>query len=56
MINGQGAPWDADSKEELAAVHIYNSENIVVENLEITNWDSSVAETIHRAANCYPVW
>ena len=43
VINGQGAPWDADSKEELAAVHIYNSENIVVENLEITNWDSSVS-------------
>ena len=43
VINGQGAPWDADSKEELAAVRIYNSENIVVENLEITNWDSSVS-------------
>ena len=43
VINGNGANWDADTKEELAAVHIYNSENIVIENLEITNWDSSVS-------------
>ncbi len=42
VINGNGANWDYDSKEELAAVHIYNSEHIVIENLEITNWDSSV--------------
>ena len=41
VINGNGANWDADTKEELAAVHIYNSENIVIENLEITNWDST---------------
>ena len=43
VINVNGANWDADTKEELAAVHIYNSENIVIENLEITNWDSSVS-------------
>lgn len=43
VINGNGANWSADSKEELAAVHIYNSENIIIENLEITNWDSSVS-------------
>ena len=43
VINGNGANWDADTKEELAAVHIYNSENIVIENLEVTNWDSSVS-------------
>ena len=41
VINGNGANWDADTKEELAAVHIYNSENIVIENLEITNWDET---------------
>ena len=44
VINGNGANWSADSKEELAAVHIYNSENIIIENLEITNWDSSAGE------------
>lgn len=43
VINGNGANWDYESKEELAAVHICNSENIVIENLEITNWDSSVS-------------
>ena len=43
VINGNGANWDADTKEELAAVHIYNSENIVIENLEITNWDETAA-------------
>lgn len=42
VINGNGAGWDADTKEELAAVHIYNSQNIIIENLEITNWDSTV--------------
>ena len=41
VINGNGANWDSSTKEELAAVHIYNSENIVIENLEITNWDAS---------------
>ncbi len=41
VINGNGANWSADTKEELAAVHVYNSENIIIENLEITNWDDS---------------
>lgn len=41
VINGNGANWDYDTKEELAAVHIYNCENIIIENLEITNWDST---------------
>ena len=43
VINGQGANWASSTspKEELAAVHIKNCENIVVENLEITNWDET---------------
>ena len=43
VINGQGANWasSTSTKEELAAVHIKNCENIVVENLEITNWDET---------------
>ena len=43
VINGQGAKWasSTSTKEELAAVHIKNCENIVVENLEITNWDET---------------
>lgn len=44
VINGNGANWSAGRKEELAAVHICNSNNIIVEGLEITNWDSSVGE------------
>lgn len=44
VINGNGANWDYSTKEELAAVHIYNSQNIVIENLEITNWDASAGE------------
>ncbi len=43
VINGNGGNWGGSKKEELAAVHIYNSENIVIENLEITNWDASVS-------------
>ena len=58
VINGNGANWDADTKEELAAVHIYNSENIVIENLEITNWDETAAPgsgwTYGQSSSCYP--
>ena len=41
VINGNGANWTYATKEDLAAVHIRNSQNIVVENLDITNWDAS---------------
>ena len=41
VINGNGADWTYATKEDLAAVHIRNSQNIVVENLDITNWDAS---------------
>ena len=44
VINGNGADWSASTKEDLAAVHIRNSQNIVIENLEITNWDLSAGE------------
>ena len=44
VINGNGANWSASTKEDLAAVHIRNSQNIVIENLEITNWDLSAGE------------
>ncbi len=39
QINGEGGYWRASSKEEYAAVHVFNSEYIVIENLAITNWD-----------------
>ena len=44
VINGNGANWTYATKEDLAAVHIKNSQNIVVENLDITNWDASAGE------------
>lgn len=44
VINGNGAKWEYSTKAELAAVHIYNSENIVIEDLEITNWDLTAGE------------
>ena len=44
VINGNGANWSASTKEDLAAVHIRNSQNIVIENLEITNWDLSAGK------------
>ena len=44
VINGNGADWSASTKEDLAAVHIRNSQNIVIENLEITNWDLSAGK------------
>ena len=59
VINGNGANWTYATKEDLAAVHIKNSQNIVVENLDITNWDDcceAKSELTNRAANCYPAW
>lgn len=46
VINGNGSKWlDSTNrkvlkKEDVAAVHIQNSEYITVENLEVTNWES----------------
>ena len=50
LINGKGAGWDAATKEELATVHIYNSQNIVIENLAITNWDESAGGDYKQSA------
>ncbi len=50
VINGNGNPWndskDVSSlkKEDVAAVHIKNSEHIVVQHLEVTNWESDEAD------------
>ena len=50
VINGNGSKW-LDSrnrstlkKEDVAAVHIQNSEYITIENLEVTNWESDKAD------------
>ncbi len=50
LINGNGAGWKVDSKEKLAAVHIYNCENIVVENLAVTNKDAAAAGEFEQSS------
>ena len=50
IINGNGSNWldnmdrSALNKEDVAAVHIQNSEYIIIENLEVTNWESDKAD------------
>lgn len=50
IINGNGSKWldsqnrSALNKEDVAAVHIQNSEYITIENLEVTNWESDKAD------------
>ncbi len=50
LINGNGSKWldsqnrSALNKEDVAAVHIQNSEYITIENLEVTNWESDKAD------------
>lgn len=45
LINGNGNPWNDDkeidslNKEDVAAVHIQNSEYIIIQNLHVTNWE-----------------
>lgn len=43
VINGNGNPWQTNTgapKEDVAAVHIYNSSYVTVEHLSVTNWES----------------
>lgn len=47
VINGNGNPWQTNvsaPKEDVAAVHVYNSKHIIIENLEVTNWESDAAD------------
>lgn len=50
LINGNGSKWldntnrSSLKKEDVAAVHIQNSEYITIENLEVTNWESDKAD------------
>ncbi|EGT5620081.1 hypothetical protein BUL45_13545 [Clostridium perfringens] len=54
VINGNGNPWQNNikaSKEDVAAVHIYNSEYISVENLEVTNWEFDEIDLMNDGEN-----
>ncbi len=50
VINGNGSKWlDSQNrsnlkKEDVAAVHIQNSQFITIENLEVTNWEIDKAD------------
>ncbi len=50
VINGNGSNWLDNmnrsilKKEDVAAVHVKNSEYITVENLEVTNWERDKAD------------
>ncbi|MCI8495626.1 MAG: hypothetical protein HFI74_08095 [Lachnospiraceae bacterium] len=48
IINGQGNPWLTDrsnlNKEDVAVVHVKNSRHIIIENLEVTNWENDPAD------------
>ena len=43
ILNGQGGNWEYSRKEELATVHVFNSSDIIIENLEVTNYDAEAA-------------
>ncbi len=49
VINGNGNPWNDSvtgtlAKEDVAVVHVKNSEYITIQNLEVTNWESDEAD------------
>ena len=47
VINGNGNSWLSNkkvSKQDASVVHIYNSQYITVQNLEVTNWESDAAD------------
>ena len=50
VINGNGNPWNDGedisllAKEDVAVVHVQNSEYITVQDLEVTNWEKDTAD------------
>ncbi len=56
VINGNGSPWldgkiavSSRKKEDVAAVHVQNSEYITIQNLEVTNWESDAGDLMGEA-------
>ena len=53
VINGNGNPWQTNvnaPKEDVAAVHIYNSSFVTVQNLSVTNWEYDEADLLAEGA------
>ncbi len=49
IINGAGNPWQTDKnapKQDVAAVHVYNSKYITVQDLEVTNTEKDEADLV----------
>ena len=54
IINGNGNPWQKNVnavKQDVATVHIYNSEYITVQDLEVTNWESDPSDLMNDGEN-----
>ena len=54
VINGNGSPWQKNEnapKEDVAAVHIYNSSHVIIENLEVTNEEKDEADLLELGTN-----
>lgn len=55
VINGNGCPWldgvgvSTRNKEDVAAVHVQNSEYITIQNLEVTNWENDPEDLMGEA-------
>ncbi len=56
VINGNGSPWLDDAlpvadrdKEDVAVVHVQNSEYITIQDLEVTNWENDAADLMGEA-------
>lgn len=53
VINGNGNPWQTNKnapKQDVAAVHIYNSQYTTVQNLEVTNTEADAADLVNDNA------
>lgn len=51
LINGNGNSWLEGayvSAEKAGAVHIYNSDHFILENLDVTNWETDSADLLYE--------
>lgn len=59
IINGNGNPWNDEistsslKKEDVAVVHVKNSEYITIQNLEVTNWESDAKDLMSDSTPKY---
>jgi hypothetical protein len=58
VLNGNGSPWldgkisvNSRKKEDVAVVHVQNSEYITIQNLEVTNWENDASDLMGEKSN-----